>query len=68
MDYLGQIVIFFGVIFFAWLFMDLPMKETARELDDSYDYIIGKYETQIIMVINRSVAAFRKKNISDLFT
>ena len=45
MEYMGQIVTLFGVGFLAWLVMtDMghTKNKTSQQLDDSYDYIIGK--------------------------
>ena len=46
MENTGQILVLCGVVFLAWLFMtDMGRNKnkTLQKLDDSYDYIIGKY-------------------------
>ncbi len=42
MEYLGQVLTLFGVVLLAWILKNLPMKDTSHQLDESYDYIIGK--------------------------
>ena len=36
-----QFATFIGIIFLAWLYMEMSKKKTSPELEDEYDYIIG---------------------------